>query len=283
MANDEQLALLKRGSFVWNTWLREARATAEARAMADSSEVERFRPDLIQADLRGANLEDLDLRGADLVEANLSGANLSRADLSGATLVEADLSRADLTEANLSGATLHGANLTWAELHGANLSNAQLVGANLSEASLRMANLREALLRMVNLTGANLSEANLSEAHVVLVRWDRARMRGRFGGIRGIDSCYGNALFKRSAADQDFLDTLEASWAGSWRALLFRCWGQIDYGRSLLKISIFAFGLALIFGIIYSIWPQMLGYQTWSDDRFTPFYFSIVTYTIGQR
>jgi hypothetical protein len=91
-------------------------------------------------------------------------------------------------------------------------------------------------------------------------------MRHRYGGIRGIDSCYGNALFKRSAADQDFLDTLEDSWHGSWwRTLLFWAWGKIDYGRSLSKIFMLAVGLVLVFGIIYSIWPQLLGYPTWDS------------------
>jgi hypothetical protein len=35
-------------------------------------------------------------------------------------------------------------------------------------------------------------------------------MRGYYLGIRGLDPCFGNAMFQRAAADQDFLDTLEA-------------------------------------------------------------------------
>jgi Ion channel/Pentapeptide repeats (8 copies) len=190
-----------------------------------------------------------------------------------------DLSEVDLTEADLSGALINMANLSEANLHRANLSGASLFDANLSGAELMDANLSDAYLGGANLSGTTFVEANLTDANVTSVRWDRARMRGRYRAIRGIDSCYGNALFKRAAADQDFLDTLEAHWKGSWRMLLFRAWGQIDYGRSLSKVSLFALGLAFIFGVIYSICPEMLGYQTWADDRFTPFYFSIVTYT----
>ena len=52
-------------------------------------------------------------------------------------------------------------------------------------------------------------------------------MRGRYLGVRGLNSCFGNALFKRAAADQDFLDTLEAHWKNDWRLLLFRAWGWL--------------------------------------------------------
>jgi len=106
-------------------------------------------------------------------------------------------------------------------------------------------------------------------------------MRHRYGGIRGIDSCYGNALFKRSAADQDFLDTLEASWSKSqWRTLLFEAWDFIDYGRSLLSVFVVALFLIYIFGAIYACWPdELFGVTMIGRDVFTPFYFSIVTFT----
>jgi hypothetical protein len=150
-------------------------------------------------------------------------------------------------------------------------------GAYLSLADLREANLREA-----NLREADLHEANIGDANVSSVRWDRAQMRHRYGGIRGIDSCYGNALFKRDAADQDYLDTLEASWSGSgWRSFLFRVWGRIDYGRSLLKVFGVALTLIVFFGTVYCVWPELLGSTMTGKDKeydfFTPFYFSVRT------
>ena len=98
----------------------------------------------------------------------------------------------------------------------------------------------------------------------------------------GSNSCYGNALFKREAADQDFLDTLEVHWHGTWRIVLFRLWGwSTDYGRSLPRIMFFAFIVAMLYGLIYDLQPEMLNYGYGSRIRtwFTPFYFSIVTYT----
>ncbi len=185
----------------------------------------------------------------------------------------------DLTNANI-----RGANLSNADLVGADLTNANLVGVNLTNADLVGADLINAILVMANLSNADLMGANLSGASIYEVRWDRSKMRGKYEGIR-LDSCFGNALFKRDAADQDFLDTLEGEWGRSWRRHLFGCWGLIDYGRSLWRISALAFGLIIFFGAIYSIWPHLLGYTNWVGDsisprdHFTPFYFSIVTYT----
>jgi uncharacterized protein YjbI with pentapeptide repeats len=99
MANDEHVALLKKGVDAWNAWRVE-------------------NPD-IPPDLSKANLHE-----ANLHEANLHEANLSRANLSGADLLGANLSGADLLGANLSGA-----NFFRADLSGANLSGAELRGA----------------------------------------------------------------------------------------------------------------------------------------------------------
>lgn len=94
--------------------------------------------------------------------------------------------------------------------NGANLSGAFLRGAFFTTANLNRANLSGAIL-----TGANLSLSNLSDTELTGVRWQLHAMRGCYLGVRGLDSCFGNALFKRAAADQDFLDTLEAHLGGS--------------------------------------------------------------------
>src|SRR5207248_6265568 len=96
------------------------------------------------------------------------------------------------------------------DLSGANLSDAHLDGADLSGAILNRTSLRL---------------ANLSNAQLTGVQWRLRAMRGCYLGIRGLDSCFGNALFKRAAADQDFLDTLEAHLKGTRGMALFRAWG----------------------------------------------------------
>ena len=195
----------------------------------------------------------------DLREANLNGANLAEAVLRGADLGKASLSRANLTDAILGGCDFRGADLS---------------GANLSRA-----NLGRAILRNANLNRTNLSLANLSNAQLTGVQWQLRAMRGCYLGVRGLDSCFGNALFKRAAADQDFLDTLEAHLKGTRGMALFRAWGLIDYGRSLLRVAAISFGLAGFYGVIYRIFPHILDYKDSANTWFTPYYFSIVTYT----
>jgi hypothetical protein len=180
----------------------------------------------------------------DLREANLNGANLAEALLRGADLGKASLSRANLTDAILGGCDFSGADLS---------------GANLNR--------------------TNLSLANLSNAQLTGVQWQLRAMRGCYLGVRGLDSCFGNALFKRAAADQDFLDTLEAHLKGTRGMALFRAWGLIDYGRSLLRVAAISFGLAGFYGVIYRIFPHILDYKDSANTWFTPYYFSIVTYT----
>jgi uncharacterized protein YjbI with pentapeptide repeats len=198
MANQEQLARLRRSVKEWNQWRQEnpnveiALSDADLR-YADLRRADLRRADLRRADLTAAELIEANLRVADLSGANLNVANLLVAELSGADFREANLSGANLREANLSGANLSevnlnqvclsGANLSGANLSGANLSGAKLmeanlIDANLSGANLREADLSEANLSYANLSGADLSEANLSEAKALNTNFTRTNLTG---------------------------------------------------------------------------------------------------------
>ena len=183
MANEEHLAILKRGVGVWNQWRRE-----NPLIRPDLIKADLYRADLSRAHLSGANLRDADLRGTNLREAHLIGANLIGADLSVANLSEADLSKANLIGANLRGADFRGADLSKADLSGADLreanlseaglSKAHLIGANLRGADLSVANLIEADLSKAYLSVANLSEADLSKSHLIGANLRGADLRG---------------------------------------------------------------------------------------------------------
>jgi len=77
MANEEHLAILKKGVEEWNTWRKENPYV---------------RPDLSAANLRMADLSGADLRGVHLIYADLSGANLSRARVGLTVFANVDLS-----------------------------------------------------------------------------------------------------------------------------------------------------------------------------------------------
>ncbi|MFA6162908.1 MAG: pentapeptide repeat-containing protein [Methylobacter sp.] len=207
--------------------------------------------------------------------------NLAWADLTQITLTSPILSFNDLnlTRATLTGAKLVGADLTGANLTGADLSYADLTGADLS---------------FVNINSTKFRAANFSNTYVMDIKWNSHTMRGNYHGVRGLDSCYGNGVFKRAALDQVYLDSLESHWAGTWKAYLFRAWGWIDYGRSLSILVFYASLVVVLYGFIYSLCPELLHWPEpldckqsvkYLDDHqipaswFTPFYFSIVTYT----
>ena len=111
MANDEHVAILKKGVAAWNAWRDE------------------------NPDIR-PNLSEATLDGADLTGANLSGAFLNRAFLVNAILDGADLSEANLSEASLNAAMLIGADLREANLSGADLTTANLIETDFSGADL---------------------------------------------------------------------------------------------------------------------------------------------------
>ena len=170
MANNKHVAMLKKGVDAWNAWRRKNR-----NIRPDLSEADLENADLQEANLSGADLENADLRKAHLVKAwlpnaNLTGADLNRAKLGWTNLTGADLNRAKLSWANLYQASIGGANLAAADLRKANLQESFLMATDLKEANLSGANLAVANLRAANLAGANLSGADLEQA--VLVETD---------------------------------------------------------------------------------------------------------------
>ena len=168
MANYEQLAILRQGVDIWNRWREE-------------------NPD-VEIDLVDANLREANLWMANLREANLSGAYLRKASLNGTSLNKAKLRRADLTEANLSGADLNGAYLDDAELYRANLYKADLREADLSgvklrktdfkEADLSGARLRRVILNETKFNGARLWKTDLSHTDLNRVDFTGADLTG---------------------------------------------------------------------------------------------------------
>jgi Pentapeptide repeats (8 copies) len=114
-------------------------------------------------------------------------------------LSRANLSEAILNRANLAGATLSLANLTKAIGDHADFRKAMLSGAQLREATLRWADLGG-----TDLSGTNLILANLSNAELTNVGWQLKAMRGRYRGIRGLESSFVNALFKRALPTRIF-------------------------------------------------------------------------------
>ena len=256
---------------------------------------------LSEADLSELDLSSLDLSHADffrgklsranLKKSNLSSAELASADLRAAALYKADLRSAVLHEADFSGADLSSTDCRGADLRGVNLRNANLSGADLRGADLSQADLSSSDLSYANVTGAKFHFTRLDDANVTHIKYGNFRqMVGNFLGVRGIDQCFGSALFVRDAKDQDYIDTFYQSLLdqppGMIRFIelaLFKGWALIDHGRSLLKVAFYATIIAMLYGLIYladmSFGWEIMDYSNSAQTWFTPFYYSVVTYT----
>lgn len=247
----------------------------------DLAELDLSHSDFFKASLQSANLKKSILRGAEITHAQMQNAALYKADLRDAILQETDLEGADLSAADCRGADFRGVNL-----RRANLSGADLRGADLSHSDLSGADLSRA-----DVTGAKFHFSQVTDANVTHIRYGTYRdMVGLYYGVRGVDQTFGNALFVRDAKDQDYIDSLHQAIldkpTGLIRSLdlfLFRSWRLIDHGRSLMKVSYYAFLIATFYGLIYLMdmtygWGIM-DYSNSAQTWFTPFYYSVVTYT----
>jgi uncharacterized protein YjbI with pentapeptide repeats len=289
--NYDILDKLSSGVDTWNEWrrgpgvgkllLREADLSESDLSNVDFSDIDASGIDLYKSDLSNANLKMSIFEGADFSNARLCAIGGYKANFRSAFLIEADLEGADLSEADLRDADLRGANLRNANLQGALLNGARLDRANLSNASLVDA----------DVTGASFSFANMDSANLTTMHYGGYRlMHGLYYGVRGLDSSFGNSIFVRDAKDQDYLDTLEVMISrlpeGRMKNIehkLFRLWSLIDYGRSLFKVTFYAFLIASVYACVYSLdmyfgWG-MMDYSNSAQSWFTPFYYSIVTYT----
>ncbi|MGI9233241.1 MAG: pentapeptide repeat-containing protein [Woeseiaceae bacterium] len=258
------------------------------------------------ADLRHACLHRCNLTGADFAAAELSGSDLSSAELfnsdfTGAIMSRVDLERAFLTEANLSLAYLNGANLTGAHLNGANLTsarlnNAQFAGADLSDtrltdADLRGANLENCDLSNANLQGADLTGVNLKGATLLSADFSGANIAGvQFDETETcrdvrISTAHGNALFKRFAQDQAYVE--EYSVKNPFRYWLWKY--SSNCGRSLALWVFWCAFIAVSFSLVFHfhlggsesfVLNELAKEPGYHPRDWAPmFYYSVVTFT----
>lgn len=163
-------------------------------------------PNLLHANLAGANLSSKSLVDSDMRWSNLSGAALAAADLSGADLYGSNASGASMASALLNGADLRASNLAGADLTKADLTGALLYGSTLSGTNLTAALMTRvtsggvvgspaalppgwmvangnlvgpgAWLQNMDLSGAQLAGVDLTEANLTGVTFAGADLTG---------------------------------------------------------------------------------------------------------
>ncbi len=285
----EHLAILDQGVDSWNKW-RENNPD--------------IIPDLSSADLEGEVLKNINLRRANLKETNFIGADLENADFFKAELVKADLTETTLTNANLwaanlTDATLTGTNLREGKLMSADLSGANLVGAkllkgilteaNLSGANLSSAKVQSADLYKANLSGATLRWTDFTNAHIRAIKYDNKTTCQS----TNVTDCKDNQRFIRHVMDLNYIEETKENYI--WK---YRFWKLTsNCGQSIWRWALLSILLAGIFGILfadYPVWewlpdgiknvlisidPKMGFNDKMIVNGFTPYYFSIVTFT----
>src|SRR5215813_10655163 len=116
MANEEHVAILKKGVATWNAWRRKNPAIRPDLSGANLGEPDPVLEEKRYEEERQKRKREARLVAADLSGADLSGANLSRALLLEANLTKAKIAGADLREARLGG-TVFG-HITLSEVKG---------------------------------------------------------------------------------------------------------------------------------------------------------------------
>jgi hypothetical protein len=163
MANEEHVALLKKGVAAWNQW---------------RSQNPKILPDLSGADFNGAKLiEDVATPGRLTLGAQIAR-KLIGVELYGINLLDANLQGTLLRGANLRNAFLVGADLSGADLSGATLLSARCTAAKFRNGKLPKANLELSDLSNASLVGADLTGANLTRSTLVKTDLTRAVLVG---------------------------------------------------------------------------------------------------------
>ena len=189
MADQKHVEILKQGVDAWNTWREENPDVIPDLSGAELNEIElpganlknaifykvELGEQLVQTQMRKANL-----KGADLSEANLKWVNLSNTKLDNAILHEANLSNANLESCGFTGARMTNANLEEAKIRANYFFSADLTGANLQKAEIHLANFGR----------ANMSEVNLQETDVIQTQLTNTKLTG--ANLRGTNFASSN-------------------------------------------------------------------------------------------
>ncbi|MHC4661934.1 MAG: pentapeptide repeat-containing protein [Planctomycetota bacterium] len=240
--------------------------------------------DLKKADLAGANLSEANLETAELAEANLTGVNFFRANLRNSTLKFTTMEKANFERAHFEGARFDDVNMKGACFDSAYFENAELVnitvgpsagaGGKKDFTSFRNARLADAILTL----HPECNEELRREAA-------KALSKGLVNNVQFSDTTFG-----REVRDESWLNDLKknidaepSAVKRKWKKTWFYIWGvSCNFGRSFWMWLGWAFGIALLFGFLYSIFNHAFNYAGRPYEEvsgFMPFYYSIVTFT----
>jgi hypothetical protein len=203
MANEEHLALLRKGVEEWNAWRRYHMNIVPDFSGANFSDANLSQCMLNHANFSDADVSDVNLSHAHLWAADFSRAHLSHTNLSNANLGHANLSHANFSRVNLTGVNLYNANLNSTDLTGADLTRANLINAQFTNAKLSGCRIFGISTWNIKLDGITLSDLIVTqhdEADIIvddletaqLVNWllDNRQTREYYGEWRATKTVF---------------------------------------------------------------------------------------------
>ena len=225
-------------------------------------------------------------------EVLLECAQLNQHHLKRANLIYAHLEGAMLLGAHLEGAILVGAHLKDAKLNSAYLGDNILIKAHLEGADLRGTHLEGAYLIEAHLEGASFEQAFVDGSTTLLkCKVNPYCKNGRYTDF----SAVGLSSVRIDPQTKQLLEynIRRKNWeewykVGPWwekipeRLLVQPFWWMSNYGRSVGRIVACFFGLAVVFALVYWLWPSCVMVNGVVGDirgLWHALYFSVVTMT----
>jgi len=226
-------------------------------------------------------LEGALLNRAYLKWANLGTLQMTDEETKAKVFGEVHLNGADIDEAHLENADLQFAHLQNAKLRWARLEGAKLMNAHLEDAKLWFAHLEGADVAYAHLQGAESQRATVDGLTSL---WEcEVNRKTNFLGVSldvaKIDPAT-KQLLKYNIRRMNWEDWYKEHWFWRWPVRWF--WALSDYGRSTGWIVGWFFGLAVVFALVYWLWPGCLivrGEVGYIRGFVHALYFSVVTMT----
>jgi hypothetical protein len=194
-----------------------------------------------------------------------------------------------MLKAKLFASTFLNVKFSYAEFYGANLTEANFKGtdkkllymADLQKCNLENAKIQGFYLESVKLNAASLKGTIFKDMEFQNVEWgDFSELNINVSNAAYFKNYYRDkGLFDLS--DQFYIKQIQCFLGqksiSSYKKFLYKLWWYSSkFGTSFLNWIIVSLGISTIFGMIFSIFPSLFNEF---NTPFSPFYFSIVTFT----
>ena len=186
--------------------------------------------------------------GAFLDTVSAVGTNFGHAVFTHASLFDANFQRAELQLARFCQTQLRGASF-----HSADVTQADFTAADLSRTTFEQARIEQALFRSIH----------------------RYQGTSFYGCDLAVADCTGSSLFRRHAADENYIRELKERSPISRLGVLV-WWASSDCGRSFTRWGAWTALIALLYAFLYTFVGVNYGAN---ETVLSPIYFSVVTLT----